>query len=174
MSLKLAGALFWLALILGFLEWRFSISSQLRIDLTGSQRFATDFFGPHVPFHSVLSASLSAPTKNPDLFCTVAIVRLTEFATDAPPDIPLIDRKPGSFGGNWKRGPESSAIAGEFDALAVCSDAIPGRLVQELQIALQRPEGFYIRDWRAKTLQVYSYPDQIAAYVHFGPRPSRP
>jgi hypothetical protein len=174
MWLRLAGSLFWLGVLLGFLEWRYSISSMLDLDLSGSRQIAEDLFGPHVPGMTVLISESFNLTDAPHEYCTVAIVGLSDNARHVPPEMPLMDRETDSFGGDWKEAPETSAVVPASDALTVCAQEIPPRMAEALQAALQRPGAYFIRDWRRKVLQIYSFDDQMAAYIRFGARRTTP
>jgi hypothetical protein len=169
-SLRFLAAFLLGALALGFLEWRYSISSlfAINLEIQGRRLEVADVFGPQVPIVKTAVGERFSPTGDTDDFCVVAVVRLADHATKAPPKSPIMDRAPDVFGGNWRKAPETSVIAPASDAMQVCAEKIPLRLQEELTLALSRPSAYFIRDLRSKVLQIYSYEDLLAAYIRFG------
>jgi hypothetical protein len=66
------------AIALGVLEWRYSLSSLLSInlDMQGRRLPVGDVFGPQVPIIQTLVGERFSLPGDADAFCVVAVVRL--------------------------------------------------------------------------------------------------
>jgi hypothetical protein len=166
MPVKSVLSILCVAAVMVFLEWKYSVSSVFNLDLESKSSITIEVFGSDLAYAKILAGEKFFLDSAQEAFCTVAAVRLADEAPNTPPENPLIIQEPASFGGNWRAAPERSRIVASSDVLKLCSEALSASLAEEVSNALARRGAFFIRDWRDKTLEVYSYEDRLAVFIH--------